>query len=374
MKKESKVIFLIIIIVLGLMWWYIPVFQVNHYGTNINNSERANLENQYRVTLTQTFGGVVILYGVYQGWRRIILAEEDLKITHYTMNISQANLEVSREGQITERFTRAVDQLGAIDQFGNPAIEIRLGGIYALERIAKESKKDYLPIMEILTAYARKNSPNNEDVFEQHTVNTEVSFEIQAILTVIGRRNHLFDDEKNNCLKLNRTLLQCADLEEANFKEADFERTNLAGSVFKGANLERANLYMAYLESVDFTKANLKGVCLSSAKLFYAYFEEANLEDVNLDGANIESADFTKANMKNAILEDSYLEETLFTDTNLEGANFRKAKFKSAYFDRANLSGADFSGADLSGADFTNTNLTGAILDGTSITDVKGID
>lgn len=373
MKKESKVIFLIII-VLGLMWWYIPVFQVNHYGTNINNSERANLENQYRVTLTQTFGGIVILYGIYQGWRRIILAEEDLKITHSTMHISQENLEVSRQGQITERFTRAVDQLGAIDQFGNPAIEIRLGGIYALERIANESKKDYLPIMEILTAYARKNSPNNESVFEQHTVNTEVSFEIQAILTVIGRRNHSYDDKKNNCLKLNRTLLQGADLEEANFKEANFESTNLSGSVFKGANLERANLCMAYLESVDFTKANLKGVCLSSAKLFYAYFEEANLEDVNLHGANIESADFTKANMKNAILEDSYLEETLFTDTNLEGANFRKAKFKSAYFDRANLSGADFSGADLSGADFTNTNLTGAILDGTSITDVKGID
>ena len=253
MKRESKVILLIIaVIIFWLMWWYIPVFQVNQYGHSINNSERANLENQYRITLTQTFGGIAILYGVYQGWKRITIAENDLKAT-------QENLEVSREGQITERFTRAVDQLGAIDQFGNPAIEIRLGGIYALERIAKESRKDYGPIMEILTTYVRKNSPINGDIIDQSkVVSNGVSFDIQAILTVIGRRNHSFDDENTNCLNLKMTLLHNADLDGANLKEADLERTNLAGAVIKGANLERVNLCMAYLESVDFCKANLK--------------------------------------------------------------------------------------------------------------------
>ena len=42
-------------------------------------------------------------------------------------------IQVSREGQITERFTRAIDQLGS----AHP--EVRLGGIYALERTAKDS-------------------------------------------------------------------------------------------------------------------------------------------------------------------------------------------------------------------------------------------
>ena len=36
---------------------------------------------------------------------------------------------------------------------------IRLGGIYALERIAKDSEKDHGPIMEVLTAYVRENAP-----------------------------------------------------------------------------------------------------------------------------------------------------------------------------------------------------------------------
>lgn len=33
-----------------------------------------------------------------------------------------------------------------------------LSGIYALERIAQDSKKDHWPIMEILTAYVRENA------------------------------------------------------------------------------------------------------------------------------------------------------------------------------------------------------------------------
>ena len=50
-----------------------------------------------------------------------------------------------------ELFIMVVDKLGAVDKSENPAIEIRLGGIDDLERIATESDNDYWPIMEILT-------------------------------------------------------------------------------------------------------------------------------------------------------------------------------------------------------------------------------
>lgn len=96
----------------------VPHWQVSQYGI-INATERATLENQYRATLAQILGGIAIGIGLYYTWRRITIAEKELK--------------VSQEGQIIERFTRAVDKLGTIDQSENPAIEIRLGGIYALE-------------------------------------------------------------------------------------------------------------------------------------------------------------------------------------------------------------------------------------------------
>jgi hypothetical protein len=70
-------------------------------------------------------------------------------------------LQVNREGQITERFTQAIDQLGATDDKGNKLFEIRLGGIYALERIARESEEDYWPIMEILTATSGRMLPGD---------------------------------------------------------------------------------------------------------------------------------------------------------------------------------------------------------------------
>ncbi len=49
---------------------------------------------------------------------------------------------------------------GAVDANGKPKInlEVRLGGIYALERIAHDSPKNQSTIMEVLTAYVRENS------------------------------------------------------------------------------------------------------------------------------------------------------------------------------------------------------------------------
>jgi hypothetical protein len=69
------------------------------------------------------------------------------------------SLDIASEGQITDRYTKAIEQLGAVDQAGKNKLEVRLGGIYALERIAKESEKDHWPIMEVLTAYVHKNAP-----------------------------------------------------------------------------------------------------------------------------------------------------------------------------------------------------------------------
>ena len=55
------------------------------------------------------------------------------------------------EKLVTERFSKAVELLASGD------LTARLGGIYALERIAKDSEKDYWQVMEVLTAFVRDN-------------------------------------------------------------------------------------------------------------------------------------------------------------------------------------------------------------------------
>ncbi|MCA1681508.1 MAG: hypothetical protein LC777_22470, partial [Actinobacteria bacterium] len=61
---------------------------------------------------------------------------------------------LNRRGQITDRFTRAVEQLG------HEKIDVRLGGIYALEQIARDSpKQDHRTTMEVLTAFLQVHAP-----------------------------------------------------------------------------------------------------------------------------------------------------------------------------------------------------------------------
>src|SRR6266436_2086814 len=62
------------------------------------------------------------------------------------------NFTLSREGQVTDRYTKAIEQLGS------GKLDVRIGGIYALERIARDSKKDHPTVMEVLTAFIREHS------------------------------------------------------------------------------------------------------------------------------------------------------------------------------------------------------------------------
>jgi hypothetical protein len=53
---------------------------------------------------------------------------------------------LTQQGQITDRYTKAIEQLGS------DKLDVRLGGIYALERIATDSQRDHPTVVEVLSA------------------------------------------------------------------------------------------------------------------------------------------------------------------------------------------------------------------------------
>jgi len=128
--------FLVLAALVIAILWKVPQLQVEHAGIAPEN--RFNSENEARKTLATMLGAVVVLGGAYFTWR---------------------NIKLVQEGQITDRFTKAIEQLGAVDASGKKKLEVRLGGIYALERIANQSERDHWPIVEVLTAYVRENTP-----------------------------------------------------------------------------------------------------------------------------------------------------------------------------------------------------------------------
>jgi hypothetical protein len=89
-------------------------------------------QNDVRATLLQALGGTILVIGAWSAWRQV---------------------QLGREGLITERFSRAVDQLG------NDKREVRVGGIYALARIARNSPEDRRAVVEVLAAYLRTHAP-----------------------------------------------------------------------------------------------------------------------------------------------------------------------------------------------------------------------
>ncbi|GCA72090.1 secreted effector protein PipB2 [Microcystis aeruginosa NIES-2519] len=206
---------------------------------------------------------------------------------------SQAEMRLTQERLITERFSKAVEQIG------NPKEEVVIGGIYSLERIAKDSPKDQWTIMEVLTSYIRKNSPIPSNIEQLEPAAREkaleklpsVSIPVQAALTVIGRRKVENDQAGDNLAETNDSnKTKFLDLSRTNLREAYLNGAYLNGAYLDGAYLDGAILYGAILNRANLNRANLDGAILYGANLNEAYLGGANLGAAYLDGAYLDGA------------------------------------------------------------------------------------
>lgn len=233
---------------------------------------------------------------------------------------TRRTFELNVRGQLTEGFTRAIDQLG---NTGN--VHIRLGGIYALERLARESSADHGPILEILTAYVRGETRLATGAATGALPeSTPLVIDVQAALTVLGRRTSEYDPAQPWRLDLAGLDLRGVHLSESLLDYVDFTGCHLEDARLQGAHLNRAMLFRAHLE-----RANLTGARLEEAKLTSAYLQKADLVATDLRGAHLEAADLTGAQLQ-----------------------------------EADLTGAHLGGADLSGANLEDADLTAAQLEG----------
>jgi Pentapeptide repeats (8 copies) len=258
------------LMVLALIW--LPKRQAAR--PELTPQAQVEVENDARKTLAEIIGGAAVLAGLFFTGENLGATQENLRITQETATKSQ---ELTREGQITERFTTAIDQLGAVNDKGEKQLEIRLGGIYALERIARDSKRDHWPIMEILTAYVRAHAPwPPKDVPPLVTYNAPIwptsppPADIQAILRVLRWRTQTFGKGEDQRLELNRTDLRVANLQETHLEGADLRGARLEGAYLVGAHLEEAVLREAQLEGAWLKGAHLEGAWLVNTYLWGA--------------------------------------------------------------------------------------------------------
>ncbi|MEU4471059.1 pentapeptide repeat-containing protein [Micromonospora sp. NPDC023888] len=218
--------------------------------------------------------------------------------------------QLAEQGQITDRFTKAVDQLG---QSGPQKIDVRLGAIYALQRIMRDSANDQPAVVDILSAFIRVHAPaprrtrNSLPVWQL----PPRPVDIQAALTVLARRDPLRDGEGHVDLSradLSRASLLSAHLSGAGLREADLSGADLREANLSDANLVLANLSDADLRGATLRTADLRNANLRNARLTAARLYGADLSNADLGGAELNSADLTAADINPEQLPCTFLD------------------------------------------------------------------
>ena len=251
-------------------------------------------------TVATVIGGMGLFGSLFFTWR--------------TFNLANQSYDLAFEGQLTDRFTRAVELLGETNVGGGLNLEARLGAIFALERIARDSERDHWSVMEVLSAYIREHA--QREYAEDDSAVTEIRSralreDVQTALTVIGRRDVSRDPTG-----------QWLDLADANLTGADLVNANLAGANLRGTTLAGANLWDANLTGADLGWANLTDAGLQSAELAGAILQSANLTradlwGVSLTDASLSYADLTGANLGVTSIDPEQLFRTVFDDTTI---------------------------------------------------------
>jgi hypothetical protein len=184
------------------------------------------------------------------------------------------NYRLSRRGQVTDRFTIALERLGSSELY------VRIGGVHALEHVMRDSADHHDDVIEVLTEFIRGRAPRrarqSDHQVWMHPVTgsvpdlpSEPASDIQAALATLRHRPRRPERQA--------IFLPGLHLTRAQLYGADLTRARLDSANLTGARLDGANLTWAGLGGADLTRARLDGA--------------------NLTGASLEGADLTRARL-----------------------------------------------------------------------------
>ncbi|MEV6758477.1 pentapeptide repeat-containing protein [Streptomyces sp. NPDC051214] len=247
------------------------------------------------------------------------------------LKISSRELGIAQEGQITDRYTKAVENLG------DDSLDVRLGGIYALQRIMEDSVRDHPTIADVLVTFVRTHAT------KLPAKGKKVSPDVHAALKVIAFR----DETRDGTFRL--------DLGGACLPGEELGPLISAGAIESRTAAQLAN---ADLNRTDLSDSNLSSADLAGASLF-----KTKLSRARLPQANLASAVFFEADLRGADLHGAKMMRATIHRSDARNIDLREASLRDADLSGVNLSGANLRGADLTGTDLHNADLTGAEVD-----------
>ena len=282
----------------------------------------------------------VIAFG-FAYWRAKV-ADRQATAAQYQADAARLQSEISQRAWLDDRYERGANLLGS------NAPSLRLGGVYALQRLAEEYPEQYhVQIMRLFCAFARHptvldNNDSNSidyetvrivDANERPASVRRLRPDVEAVIEAISTRSEVrikLEREAKFVPQLSYADLRNLWLYDANFSGVQLVRANLSGAFLLKANFScaemwEADLSGARLNGANFTGARLTGAKLSSIEAISADFSNVYLGMVNLAQADLSGADVTGASF---LLAD--LTGTKFYKDGLEAQGLTQRQFDFA--------------------------------------------
>ena len=265
------------------------------------------------VSRSETIRNLALIVGgllafVFAWWRALVAERQ--------ADAARSQVETAQQSLLNERYQQGAEMLG------NGVLPVRLGGIYALQRLAEEHTEQYqILILRLFCAFVRgpdgdeatptRRTVNSVGVL-QHSLRQDVQAAVEGISSMLTA-GVSGDGETAFCV-------------------------NLRGARLNGIHLDYGNLSGVDLSYAELVRADLENTQLWGAQLRIVQLQDSNLRGTDLTHATIVSADLVDVDMGDARLDQAYVVES-------------------------KLDGAIFYGASLAGTVFSNTRITQAQLD-----------
>ena len=287
----------------------------------MTEAEKAELENSYRTTLVQALGGLFFLV---------------------TAGLTLRNIQLTDDKQVAERFSKAVEMLGSSEK-----LELRVGGIYSLEKISEDSPGKYLSaVIDILASFIKRKSMLMEAKEYEENLSRAELYQYQAI----GIEVEQFREFESIPSDIQAALSALKRLSLSMEAKANL---NLSFSKLVGADLRGFKFNNIDLRSADLTLCDCQDVRILNSNLSFIKLRGSVLIDASLIGCNLLGSKLYRSDCRNAS----------FKKSNLSGVDFRKANLAGAILSSSNMVLADLRGANLQGADLKGADLRGAKLE-----------
>lgn len=315
--------------------------------------------------------------------------EEQIRLTRSQLQINLAEVkrlnDQSQVQLVTDQYMQAVGQTG------HPSVDVRVGGIHLLERIAKDHPEGYAEtIYEVLVSSLREHTRPNpaaamvvaeiaaaharkERLDESLPEIEPVGSDVEAVLAVLTRNRALFDAHVER-LKPGAGRGTGAHIVGLNLTGAW-----LGGAILDNATLTDVNLGDARLVGASFAGTQLANCTFSNGSLLDCIFDGAHLNGCGFAWATIDGSSFDNAQIDNTYFGDSTILRTRFNSAKLSNIRFVFAKVSEATFEGTTIAEADFEKSQvdntrfdhitMANADFHHATMTSTVFDSVNIAD-----